>query len=237
MFGIEGLCSFGGPVREGDNQKAPGFFERRFHGIRETASPSGRDQDPVDHRFDRVFFIAVKFDLFFQIVHIAVDADPHIPAFFKFFEKSLVGAGPPANQGGQDLDIFTVVCVKDFRDDLAGRLGLDLPVAGGTMGGAYSGEQEPKVIVNFRDRAHGGPGIMGGRPLFDRDGRRQPLNQIHVRFFHQFQKLSGVGREALHIPPLTLGVNRVKRQGTFPGPRKPRDNDHLVPRQIQGNVL
>ena len=52
---------------------------------------------------------------------------------------------------------------------------------------------------------------MRGGLLLNRDGGRQALNYIHIGLVHQLQKLARVGRQALHIPALALGIQRVKR--------------------------
>ena len=49
------------------------------------------------------------------------------------------------------------------------------------MGHADIGEKQAQVVVHFRGRGHRGPRIRAGCPLFYRDRRGQPLDEINVR--------------------------------------------------------
>ena len=46
----------------------------------------------------------------------------------------------------------------------------------------------------------------------------------------ELQKLPGVGRQGLHIPPLPLGIDRIECQRRFARPRQAGDNHQLVAR-------
>jgi len=58
---------------------------------------------------------------------------------------------------------------------------------------SHPGEQQTQIIVYFSDSSHGGTRIVRSGFLLDGDGWRQPFDQIDIRFFHQLQKLSGIG--------------------------------------------
>ena len=66
---------------------------------------------------------------------------------------------------------------------------------------------------------------MAGSLLFNGDRRRQALDQIHIRLVHQLQKLARVSRQAFDVPPLALGVERVKGERRFPRPGKSGHDD------------
>lgn len=57
----------------------------------------------------------------------------------------------------------------------------------------------------------------------------QALDVIHVGLVHLPQEHTGVGGQALHIPPLTLGIDGVKGQGAFAGAGKARQHHQLIP--------
>ncbi len=84
--------------------------------------------------------------------------------------------------------------------------------------GPHPGEEDPEIVVDLGGGGHGGAGVAGGAALLDGDGRREALDVLHVRLVHQFQELAGVGREALHVAALALGVEDVEGQGGFAGP-------------------
>ena len=63
------------------------------------------------------------------------------------------------------------------------------------------------------------------------------LDVVHVRLLHLLEELAGVGREALHVLPLALGVERVERQRRLAGAAQARDDRQRVPRDVNGDVL
>ena len=82
--------------------------------------------------------------------------------------------------------------------------------------------QQAQVVVDLGDGADGGARVVAGGLLLDRDGRRQALDQVHIRLVHQLQELPGVGRQALDIAALALGVKRVEgERGFLPEPDRP----------------
>lgn len=79
----------------------------------------------------------------------------------------------------------------------------------------HPGKEDPQIISHFHHGRNRGPGIAGYRLLLDGDGRAEPADIVHFRFFHLGDKLPGKGGEQLHITPLTIRVRRIERQGGF----------------------
>ncbi len=104
------------------------------------------------------------------------------------------------------------------------------------MGSADAGEKKAQVIVDLRDGSHRGARILGGGALLDGDGRREPLDGLHVRLVHLSDELAGIGRQGLHVAPLALRVDRVEGEGGFPRAAHPRDDDQPVPGDVQADV-
>ena len=105
------------------------------------------------------------------------------------------------------------------------------------MGLADVGKKQAQVIVNLGRGGDDGARI-GARPaLLDGDGRRKPLDEIHIRLFHLIQKLPRVSRERLDIFALALGVNGVKGQRRFARTAQPGDDDQFVARDGEAEVL
>ena len=73
--------------------------------------------------------------------------------------------------------------------------------------------------------------------LLDGDGGRQALDQIHIRLFHQLQKLARVGGERFHIAPLPFGIQGVEGERGFAGAGQAGDDHQLVARQVEADVL
>ena len=74
--------------------------------------------------------------------------------------------------------------------------------------------QQLEVVVDLGDGAHRGAAAPRGHTLFDGDCRGQIVDSVHVRLLEPASELAHIGTEALHVAPLTLGVERV--EGTRP---------------------
>ena len=61
------------------------------------------------------------------------------------------------------------------------------------MGLANMGEKQSEIIVNLCYGANRGPWIARSGFLLDGYSRGQAFNGVHIRFFHEAQKLPGVG--------------------------------------------
>ena len=69
--------------------------------------------------------------------------------------------------------------------------------------------------------------------LLDRDCRRQPVDLIDIRLLHHLEELAGIGRQALDITPLSLGIDRVEGKRGFSRAGKAGHDDQLVARQVK----
>ena len=78
----------------------------------------------------------------------------------------------------------------------------------------------------------------GDRPaLVYGDRRRYAADVIDLRLLHSIEKLAGVGREALDVAPLPLGVQNVEREGRLPGPTHARDDRKLIHGDVDVEAL
>jgi hypothetical protein len=80
-------------------------------------------------------------------------------------------------------------------------------------------------------------GIVRGGLLLDRNGRRQAFDQVDVGLFHQLQELARIGRQRLDIAALAFGIQRVERERGFARAGQAGDDDQLVARQVEIDVL
>ncbi len=91
--------------------------------------------------------------------------------------------------------------------------------------------------MNFSHGADGRARVLRRRLLFDGNRRRQAIDLIDVRLLHHFQELAGIGGQGFHIPPLTLGINRVERQRGFAGSGKASQHHQLIAGDFETDVL
>ena len=198
------------PAGHGDADQAVGERRRRFQGVAQPLPDPLLDDQAVDHHIDVVPPVLVEDDLLGQLPDLAVHADADVPLLHELLELLLELPLFPAGDGGEDRQ----PCIRRIREDRRqhriDRLGLDLLAALVAVGDSDPGEEEAEVVVNLRHRPHGGPGVVGRRPLLDGDRRGEPFDGLHVGLVHLPDELPGIGGERLHIAPLTLCVDRVE---------------------------
>ncbi len=93
------------------------------------------------------------------------------------------------------------------------------------------------VVANLGHRADGRAGGPDGVALLDGDGGRDAFDAVHLRLVHAVEELPRVGREGLDVAPLALGEERVERERTLPRTAQAGDDDELVERQIEIEIL
>ncbi len=98
-------------------------------------------------------------------------------------------------------------------------------------------EQQPQVVVDLGDGADRRARVVARRLLLDRDRRRQTFDQVDVGLLHQLQELPRVRRQRLDVAPLAFGVQRVERERRLAGARQAGDDDQLLARQVEIDVL
>src|SRR5512143_3172533 len=60
---------------------------------------------------------------------------------------------------------------------------------------------------------------------------------IDVRLLHHLQELARICRQGLDVAPLAFGINSVEGERRLAGPRQAGDDNELVARQVDVNVL
>ena len=104
------------------------------------------------------------------------------------------------------------------------------------MGRAGSRVKDAQVVQNFRDAPQQGAGTLLPGGLLQAQGRGQPGNAVHFRFFRLIHALPGACRQAVQKTPAGFGKKRIKRQGRFSGAGRAAEYDELVGRKIQIQV-
>jgi ABC-2 type transport system permease protein len=193
-----------------DDHDIVGEFQRHLDGVGQPPLDPALHDQPVDQNVNRVVATSIELDVFVERQEPAIDARPGEPARAQGrqfpFELTLAAA----HDRRQHVDARILWIEHHHVHDALERLGGNLAPALGTVRDADVGEEEPQVIVDFSDGADGRPRIRRRRLLFDRDGGRQAVDEIDVRFLHLFEELPGVGRQRLHVAALSFGVNRVE---------------------------
>ena len=111
---------------------------------------------------------------------------------------------------------------QDGGGNLIHRVALHHSAANDAMRSAAAGEEETEVVVNLGRRGHGRARVAGRVLLFDRNRRRQAVDQVHIGLFDPFQKLPGIRRKRFDITALPFGIDGVKgERGFCPNLKRP----------------
>jgi hypothetical protein len=93
--------------------------------------------------------------------------------------------------------------------------------------------QQPEIVVRLGRRPDSGARGLGRVFLLDRDGGREAVDPVDVGLLHALEKLPCIGGQRLHVPPLSLGVNRIERERRLPGSRRSRHHRERPPRYVE----
>jgi hypothetical protein len=170
-------------------------------------------------------------------IELAVDLQPLEAGLLPLGDLLAVLALAVAHDGRQQVEARAFRQGGDLVDHLADGLALDRQAGGRRIGHAHPRPQQAHVVVDLGDRAHRRARVARGGLLLDRDGRRQALDQVHVRLAHQFQELAGIGRQALDVAALALGIDGVERQRALARARQAGQHHQLAARDVDADVL
>ena len=106
-------------------------------------------------------------------------------------------------------------------------LALDRQAGGRRIGNADAREEQAHVVVDLGDGADRRARVARGGLLLDRDGRRQAVDLVDVRLLHHLEELARIGRQALDIAALALGIDRVEGERGLAGAGQAGHDDQL----------
>ncbi len=192
---------------------------------------------PVDDHIDVVFEVLLERGRIFDGIEDAVDLEPLVAGFLPVGDLLAVLALAIANHRRQQIDPLALGQGGQFVHHLADGLADDREAGGGRVGDADTRPQQAHVVVDFGDRADGGARIAAGGLLLDGDRWRQAFDEVHVRLAHQLEELTRIGRQALNIAPLALGVDGVEGETALARARKAGEHNQLAARDIHADVL
>ena len=211
--------------------------QHAFNGIRKPSVDSGLHHQAVHHDLDIVLDIFIQLNLFRQLIQAAVHAHPHVAAALRPLQHLGVFALPSTDHRGQELDPGSFRQRQDLIHHLIHGLFFDLLAALRAVGDADAGIEQTEIIIDLRHRPHRGTGIAVGGFLVDGNGRRQPLDLLHIGLFHLSQELPRVGGQGFHISPLPFRVDRVKGERRLSRAGQAGEDHQLVPGNIHAQIF
>ena len=194
------------------------------------------DDVAVDDRLDRVALVLVERLRVLELHELAVHADAHEPLASDRVEHPVALGLAILDERPQHEEPRPFGQPEDLVHDLLDRLTLDL-VALGTVRMADAGIEQPEVVVDLRDGADGGSRVPARTLLVDGDRRRQPVDLVDVRLLHLAEELAGIGRQALDVASLALGVDGVEGEAALAGAGQAGDDDETIARDRHRHVF
>ena len=240
---LRGRVGEGGPPRGGGHIRklgdgdAVGELQRGLEGVGEAGGDVGPHHDAVDHHLDVVLELLVEGRRLGDLVELAVDLHPLEAALHQLGQLLAVLALAAADDRGEQVEARALGQRQHPVDHLRDRLALDRQAGRRRVGDADPGEEEPHVVVDLGDRADGGARVAAGGLLLDGDGRRQAVDLVDIRLLHHLEELAGVGRQALDVAALALGIDGVEGERRLAGARQAGEHHQAVARQVEVDVL
>ena len=236
-FGREGDLFAFFPLHGGNDGNVIGQIQGGFEGFRQPVLQVAAYLETVHHHFDGVFLVLFQVGRVIHVVDAAIHAYADKALGPQFFKQVQVLTFLFANHRRQQHQFAAFFHVQNLVHHLADGLGGQRAVVFRAAGLADTCKQQPEVIVDFGDGAHGGARVVAGGFLLDGNGRAKPLDVVHIGFFHHRQKLTGVGGKGLHVTALALGIEGVEGQRGFARPGQTGNYHQLVPGDIQVHVF
>ncbi len=235
--GILCLASRHHAVRQIDIGQPLGELERLFEAIRQPRLDAVLHRDAVDHHLDVVLVLLVERGRLFDGVDLAVDAHAAEAGLLPLGELLAVFALAPAHDGGEQVEPRTLGQRHHAVDHVGDGLRLNREPGRWRIWHTHARPQQAHVVVDLGDRGDGRARIAAGGLLLDRDRGAEPVDVLDIGLLHHLEELARVGREALDIAPLPLGIDRVERQAALARAGQSRDHDQAVARQVDVDAL
>jgi hypothetical protein len=226
-----------GRALRGHDHDALAVAERGLDRVVEALLHSRLRHQAVDHGLDRVLLLLVEPDLVLEGEDDPVHPHPGEARLAHGLDHVLVLALALLHEGGEEQELRARRDLRDLAHDLLRRLLRDLAAAVVAGQPAHPRPQHAQVIVDLRDRAHGGARVRGGSLLLDRDRGGEAADGVVERLVHLAEELAGVGVQALDVAALALRVEGVEGEARLARARDARDHHELLLRDLDGDVL
>ena len=224
-------------IRQVEIDQSLGQFQRLFKTVGQPRFNPFAHRDPVNHHLDVVLVLLVERGGVLDRVELAVDPHAGEAGLLPFGQLLAVLPLAPAHHRSEQVGARPLGQGHHPVDHLADRLRRDRQAGGGRVWHANPRPQQPHVVIDLGHRGDGRARVAAGGLLLDRDRGAQPVDMLDIGLLHHLEELAGIGRQALDIAPLPLGIDRIEREAALPRARKPRDHDQAVARQRDVKAL
>ena len=193
--------------------------------------------DTVNDYLDIVLLVLVELDILGKLIHYAVYANADEAGLPCAFELLCVLSLAVPDDRRKELHSGPLGELHNGVYHLVDALLGDDSSADRTVRNTYPRIEKSEVVVYLGNSSHGRTGVLGGGLLVYGYSRRESLYAVHIGLFHLSEEHSRVGRKALDIAALTVGVYCIEGEGGFSRTRQTCHNDELVTRKLEVDVL
>ena len=197
----------------------------------------GAEDEAVDDDLDIVLFVLFEGNFLAEVIHVPVGADADIARAARVLENFYMLALFAADDRRHDLHARALAQRHELVDDLVDGLLADLLATVRTVRRADARPEQAKIVVHLRHRADGGSWVLRGGLLVDGNGGGEAFDIVDVGLFLLPKEHTGVGRQALHIAALALGIDGVERERRLSAAGQARDDGQRVAGNFDVDVL
>ena len=205
--------------------------------VRQAVDDVGAEDEAVDDDLDIVLFVLFEGNFLAEVIHVPVGADADIARAARVLENFYMLAFFAADDRRHDLHARALAQRHELVDDLVDGLLADLLAAVRTVRRADARPEQAQIVVHLRHRADGGSWVLRGGLLVDGNGGGKALDIVDVGLFLLPKEHTGVGRQALHIAALALGIDGVERERRLSAAGQARDDGQRVAGNFDVDVL
>ena len=221
---------------DGHDHLAAAGLQGECHRLSEPAAGGLRWNQPIDDDVDRVLDLLLERRRILDPADGAVDAGARKPLADEISEQIAMLSLGVADERCEQHHSRPVSRGEDSLHDLIARLRLQHAVAPRAVGRADPCIEHAEEVVDLGHRGDRRPRVGARRLLRDRDRGRESGHAVDVGSRQLPEKLPGEGGQALDIPPLPFGVERVERQARLARATHAGKTDEPAPWQPHRDV-
>ena len=195
------------------------------------------DDQAVDHQVDGVYLVTVEAHTGRNLADLAVNTGIDIPLFGQRLEQFAVMPLAAFDDGSHQGDLAPREARHDEPGDLLVGIMHHLLTRDGRIGTRRARVEQAQEIVDLGHGTHRGTGIFVGGLLLDGDHGTQARDLVDIGTLHRPHELAGIGGKRLHVAALSLGVDRVERQGRLARTGKAGYDYQFAARDLQVDVF
>ena len=145
-----------------------------------------------------------------QVIQVPIDPHAYISAPAGALQYFFMLSLPAPHYRRKKLDPRSLFHVQNIIHHLIHSSLLNFPAAFGTMGNTDPGIEKPEIIIDLCHCPHRGTWVSIRGFLVNGNSRGEPFYFFHIGLLHLPQKLPRIGRQRLHVAPLSFRIYSIE---------------------------